>query len=140
MDIIDSIDLGTRDGFDIRAELVPDTTYYSEPDGDYDPETVAAFRNGDWHYVGIIVTASRNGTDLGSDSLWAVEAGTMPVGKWGYPSLAVPGGESRMVDPLRDDEGSLNGYREDMVGNAVADARLKLTELIDAAIDDSMGA
>lgn len=143
MDIIDSIKLGTAEGFDIRADMVPGnhTTYSGgEPDGDYTPEEIAAFCRDDWYYVGIIVTASRNGTDLGSDSLWAVEAGTMPVGKWGYPSLAVPGGESRMIDPLRDSGGSLDTYRADMIDNAVADARLRLTELIDAAIDDSMGA
>jgi hypothetical protein len=130
-DIIDSIDLGTVEGFDIRAELVPDTTtHYAEPDGDYTPEQIAWFNDGDWYYAGLIVTASRNGTDLGSDSLWAVETGTMPFDN--EENLL-------MIDPLRDKNGSLATYRADMIDNAVADARLKLTELIDAAIDDSMG-
>jgi hypothetical protein len=45
----------------------------------------------------------------------------------------------RNIDPLQDEGGSLDAYRADMIDNAVADARLKLSQLIDAAIDDSMG-
>ena len=138
-DIIDSIDLGTVDGFDIRADMVPGnhTTYSGgEPDGDYTPEQIAWFYDGDWYYVGIIVTASRNGTDLGSDSLWAVEAGTMPLDN----GESDPCKRLRNIDPLRDEDGTLATYRADMIDNAVADARLRLTELVDAAIDDSMGA
>lgn len=125
MDIIDSIELGTRDGFDIRAELVPDTTYYSEPDGDYTPEQAAAFTNGDWRYVGIIVTASCMGSNLGSDSIWGMEYGNLTP-------------DSPFVDPLKGIGPEFaNGYGPDLIDNAVADARLKLTELVDAAIDDS---
>ena len=125
--VIDSIDLDSVDGFDIRAEIVPDDTAYDEPQGDYPPEIVEAWRNDDWHYVTIIVTASRAGTDLGSDSLCMVEYGTFP-----HTDGTV------WVDPLRDKDGSLAYYRADMIDNAVADARMKLTELIDQAIDGSM--
>lgn len=128
MNTLDSIDLGTIDGFDIRAELEIDNTYYSEPDGDYTPEQIAAFTNGDWYYVTLIVTASRGDIDLGSDSLGLVESGMFP-----HSDGTV------WVDPLRDKDGSLAYYREDMISNAIADARLKLTELVDAAIDGSMG-
>jgi hypothetical protein len=85
---------------------------------DYQPDTIEAWRDDLWMFVGIIVTASRAGIDLGSDSLWMVESGSMPGVGW--------------IDPLRDKDGSLACYREDMIGNAIADARLKLTELIDA--------
>ena len=57
MTIIDSIDLGTIDGFDIRADMVPDT----------DPANAS-----DLEFVAIIVTASRADIDLGSDSIWGV--------------------------------------------------------------------
>lgn len=124
---IDRIDLGTIDGFSIRAELFDDPTCYSDyPDGDYSDEQIAAYRAGDWYYTTIVVTASRAGIDLGSDSLCMVAYGSMPGA-----------GE---IDPLNDADGSLAAYRADMIDNAVADARLKLTEMIDAAIDDSMGA
>jgi hypothetical protein len=127
MDIIDSIELGTIEGFDIRADIVQDDTALDTPldVAEYQPDTVEAWLNEEWMFVGIIVTASRAGTDLGSDSIWMVERGDIPgIGD---------------VDPLRDKDGSLDCYRADMIDNAIADARLKLTELIDAAIDGSMG-
>jgi hypothetical protein len=114
MDIIDSIDLGTVDGFDIRAITVPDH--------DYAADANAATDSARWDWVGIIVTASRAGIELGSDSLWGVEC------------------ERNVTNPLRDKDGTLDTYCGDMIENAVADARLKMTQLIDAAIDDSMGA
>lgn len=126
MPALDSIELGTRDGFDIRADMVDEDYYQPVPDGDcYTDEQIDAYVRGDWKYVGIIVTASRNGIVLGCDSVWSVDCGHMPgIGH---------------VDPLRQEGGSLDTYRADMIDNAVADARLKLTELIDAAIDNSMG-
>lgn len=114
MDIIDSIELGTVDGFDIRAITVPDHDYAADANNATDSAR--------WDWVGIIVTASRAGIDLGSDSLWGVEC------------------ERNVTNPLRDADGHLALYREDMVGNAVADARMTLIQLVDAAIDDSMGA
>ena len=114
MDIIDTIELGTVDGFDIRAITVPDHDYAADANNATDSAR--------WDWVGIIVTASRAGIEMGSDSLWGVEC------------------ERNVTNPLRDSNGSLATYREDMVSNAIADARLKLTEMVDAAIDDSMGA
>lgn len=97
--IIDSIDLGTIDGFQLRAELVPDT----------DPANAS-----DIDFVGIIVTASRAGIDLGSDSLWGI---------------------IQYGDPLRTSRmrGSVfAAYRADLIDNAIADAHMKLAELFDA--------
>lgn len=125
---IDSIDLGTVEGFDIRAELVPDDTAFDSPTdvADYQPDTIQAWHNGDWYYVGIIVTASRAGVDLGSDSVWMMEYGNLTP-------------DSPFVDPLKGIGPEFaNGYGPDLIDNAIADARLKLTELVDAAIDGSM--
>lgn len=97
--IIDTIDLGTVQGFDIRAELVPDY---------YDPRT--------GEFVQLIVIASRSQIDLGSDALACVQ----------YGDGHTPTGT---IDPLRDNGGTLDTYRADMIDNAIADARLKLTEL-----------
>lgn len=108
---IDTIDLGTIDGFELRGELVPDTD--SEPadfDG-YTTDQIRAWKRDDWGFCGIIVTASRAGIDLGSDSLWAVEYGAMPD----IPDF---------LNPLKDSD-----YMADLIDNAIADARLKLTEL-----------
>jgi len=127
--IIDSIDLESRDGFDLRASIVPDDHCGDTPDGDYTDEQIDAYRAGDWRYVGLIVTASRAGIDLGSDSLWAVEEGVYPTA----------GGERIVIDPLGQD-GSLSYYGEDMIGNAIADARMTLASLIDEAIDSNIDA
>lgn len=132
MDIIDTLELGTVDGFDIRADIVPDDTAL---DGgpcdvaDYPANVVRAWRDDRWMFVGIIVTASRAGVDLGSDSIWMVERGDIP---------SEDGASTVEIDPLRDEDGSLAYYRGDLIDNAIADARLKLTELVDAAIDDSI--
>jgi hypothetical protein len=115
---IDSIDLGIVDGFQIHAELFDDPTYYGDgPDGDYSDEQIAAYRAGDWYYTVIVVTASRAGHKLGSDTLGLVEYGTIPGA-----------GE---IDPLNDEHGSLAAYRADMVDNAVADARMTLSQIND---------
>lgn len=127
MDILDTIDLPPQEGFDLRADVVQDDTALPNGPsdvGDYPADTVQCWRNDDWMFVGIIVTASRNGTDLGSDSIWMVERGWFP-------------GEL-YVDPLRDKDGSLDYYRADLIDNAIADARMKLTSLIDEAIDSSI--
>lgn len=108
MDTLDSIDLGTVEGFDIRAELVPDY---------YDPRT--------GEFVQLIVIASRSQIDLGSDALASVQ-----YGQGHSPTVT--------IDPLRDENGTLDTYRADMIDNAVADARMKLTELVDQAVDGSM--
>lgn len=127
MDIIDSIDLPSRDGFDIRADMVDQDYYQPTPDGDtYSTETIDAYVSGAWKYVGVIVTASRHGVDLGSDSVWDMEYGNLTA-------------DSPFVDPLTGVGPEFaNGYGPDLIDNAVADARLKLTELVDAAIDGSM--
>ena len=124
MTIIDSISLGTIDGFDIRAEIVPDAQQL-EPEGDYTPEQIDWFNDGDWQYVGLIVTASRAGVELGSDSLWNVECGTMPLDN----GETDPCKRLVFIDPLRDSNGTLAAYRADMIDNAIADANLKLSEL-----------
>lgn len=118
MNTLDKIDLGTHSGFDITAEIVPDNTYMPEPDGDYSAEQIAAYKNGDWSYVTIIVAASRSDVLLGSDSLGMVEYGSYPMN-----------GGVHFIDPLRDDNGSLAAYRGDMIEQAVADANMKLSEL-----------
>lgn len=126
MDTLDSIELGTVEGFDIRAEIV---TTEDGIDGDYPADVRLAYDEGEWQIVNLIVTASRSGTVLGSDTLGGVEYGQFPK----------PDSQDwYWVDPLRDSCGTLATYRADMIDNAVADARLKLTELIDAAIDGSM--
>jgi hypothetical protein len=120
MTILDSVDLGVTDGFTITAVTVPDDTAYESPEdvAEYaDAEaTAAAWRNDEWGYVGIVVIASRAGVKLGTASIWAVESGSMPgVGD---------------VDPLRDKNGSLGYYGDDLTAEAVTEARRTLASLL----------
>lgn len=130
-DIIETLELLPVEGFDLRADLVPDDTAL---DGgptdvaDYPDDVVQAYRDGFWWFTGIIVTASRNGIDLGSDSVWGVEYGMMPKGD----------GTAIDIDPLNDADGSFEYYRDGLIANAIADARMTLSNLADAAIDEAL--
>lgn len=126
--ILDSIDLDSQHGFDLRAFIVVDENSDAS-DGEYPADVMEAYNEGEWQLVGIIVTASRAGTELGRDSIWNVEYGQFPAGDtvtWTW------------IDPLRDNGGSLDYYRADLIDNAIADARQNLTKLVDAAIDESI--
>jgi hypothetical protein len=83
-DILMSRELEPVEGFDLRVDLVPD----------FDAETE------DSPY-GVIVTASRHGIDLGSDSLWMTDAG-------GFDD---------------DGEDFIHGYGPDLIAEAVAHAK-----------------
>ena len=116
IDIIAEIDWSefAPDGFEVTAVVVPDTDSHAGEDWrSMDADTVAAYERGDWHYVGVIVTASRAGLDLGSDSIWGSQYGSIP-------------GVDGFVNPLTDTD---YPYRADLIDNAIADARMTLAEL-----------
>lgn len=117
MDTIESRFVGTIDGFDISARLVPDVDATVADYDCYDEAAVAAWRRGDWSYVGTIVTASKAGITLGADSIWASEYGYMPD---------VEG----RINPL-DGEGDefVNGYGPGLIAEAISVAKAKLAEL-----------
>lgn len=128
MNTLDSIELAPVQGFSISAKIVDEDYYPPMPEGDnYTTEQIDAYVRGDWKYVGIIVTASRGGVELGTDSLWSVEYGSFPID-----------GRTVFIDPLHDSKGSLAAHVTAMAEFAVDEARKKLTELVDAGIDGSM--
>lgn len=61
-----------------------------------------------------------------------INKGVYPCHEYG----SMPGAGE--IDPLRDANGSLAYYRDDMVGNAIAEARKTLAALIDDAIDTAI--
>jgi hypothetical protein len=113
--VIDQKYVGEIDGFEIGAYLVEDEEgyYYGEED---DAKRVAA-ENGDWFYVGTVVTASKNDIVLGQSSLWGSEYGWLP-------------GVEGHVNPL-DGEGEdfVNGYGPDLISEAIEEAKAKLADL-----------
>lgn len=111
MNIIDTKELPDSDGFTIQAHLVPDEEIKPTDFDCYDAAQIDAWKHDLWGYVGVIVTASRNGIEFGSASMWGYEYGDLPgVDEW--------------CNPLDD----ARNY-EDLVAEAVADARTTLTEI-----------
>jgi hypothetical protein len=97
------------DGFDIRVEVVPDadakpTDFDCYSDEDLDSFLIA----GEWHFVGLVVTASKLNVDLGEASLWGVEAGRLA---------------DQDIDPLE------HYAIPDLVEEALDDAKSKLARL-----------
>lgn len=86
MDIIETRTLEPVAGFDLRADLVPD---YEDDE------------------LGLIVTASRAGIDLGSDSIWMTS------------ETIIQG----------DGDSFAHGYGPDLIAEAVSEATAKLAEL-----------
>lgn len=118
MDTIETRSLGTVDGFDITARIVPDTDTSADDYDCYTEEQIAAWRRDEWSYVGTIVTASKAGLDLGESSLWASEYGHVGESGTGW------------ISPLDGDGDSfVNGYGPDLIAEAIADAKAVLTEL-----------
>lgn len=117
MDIIDRKDLGVVDGFKLEAVIVPDFDASPMEAECYSPADVEAWKNDSWSYVGTIVTASREGVELGSASLWASEYGWSP-------------GWDRYISPL-DGEGDefVNGYGNGLIKEAIEEAK-KMVEKI----------
>lgn len=118
MDVIDATTLGTIDGFDISAHIVPDLDATVSDSDCYNATQREAWRNDAWHFVGIIVTASRADVDLGSASLWGCEYGLLP-------------GVEGWVSPL-DNQGSdafANGYGPQLIAEAIAEARATLEKI-----------
>ncbi len=92
----------TIDGFDITLSFEPE-----EIIGDIDDEdTLAKINSGEYEYFIAIVTASKNGIELGSDTLGANI----------YPA-----------DKLN--QFLIDGYYEDMVANAISEAKENVLEL-----------
>ena len=57
-------------GFALRAQVVFDTD--SDAEG-YSEENIQAWKDGEWFFCGMVVTASRHEVELGKASLWGIE-------------------------------------------------------------------
>lgn len=108
-DIIDTRDFGVIEGFDIKAVMLAD--YDSTPDDAdcYSDEDIAAWKRDEWRYVGIEVIASRAGVELGTDSIWGTEYGTL---------------DGRDINPLMDGDADTfaNGDGEGLIAIAITHA------------------
>jgi len=114
---IDSRTIGTVDGFDIEAGLVYDPDNSVDDFDCYSDEDRGAYFRDDWHYVGMVVTASKAGVTLGYSSLWGSEYGILP-------------GVEGWVSPLNgESEHFVNGYGPQLIAEAIAEAQVKIAEV-----------
>jgi hypothetical protein len=96
----------SRDGFDFRATVHADDDTSPTDYDCYSAEQIAAWRADEWRFVGVEVTASAAGVELGDASLWGVDCN-------------FPGGTN---DHLRE-------VAADLETEALAAARAKLEQL-----------
>ena len=117
MNIIETRHVGEHGGFDIDAHISPDPDLDPKTNGDYSDEAIAAWRSGDWSYVTVTVTASKDGVNLSRASIGGCEYGWFP-------------GVSQRVNPL-DGAGDdfCNGYGPGLIDEAVAEAHEELSRL-----------
>ena len=69
----------TVDGTDYTAAIRHDGDTTPDDYECYTPEQIRSWKDDDWCFVGVVITAERNGVDLGSfDSLWGIESDSAP--------------------------------------------------------------
>lgn len=121
--MLDTKDIGERDGFDLRVEVHQDTYVKPEDFDTYDRETIEAFARDEWEFVMLRTVASKRGITLGEAWIGSVERGWFPTDEAG-PTTA------RFVDPLNPDNYGYQGeYIEDMIGEALELAKSELAAL-----------
>lgn len=107
---IDSRELGETQGFDIRAELLPDPDTRPQDFDCYSAVDIEAWKQDQWSFVTTKITASRAGIELGNAYLGGSDYGQLP-------------GAKRFVNPLEGDgEAFVNGYGPQLIEDAIAEA------------------
>ena len=124
--MIDSKILPSQDGFDLRAHTEYDSDSSPLDSDCYTPKQVSAFNQGDWTYVGIIVTASRAGIDLGSASIWSIEAGMYVMTDENDNVVS-----EKWIDPLdaSDEDSALAYYGPSLIAEAIAEAQKNIAAI-----------
>ena len=120
-------DLGTIDGFSIIGSLEYD--HGSTPyDADcYSEEDIDAWKTDEWCYVGLLVTASIDGIELGTDSIWGNEYGF-------FIDHSKTDGSTIFISPYDD-----GGYLPDLIDGAIHDARSNLERMVTLAASIGVG-
>lgn len=116
--ILESNNLGERDGFDLRVDVEYDQDAHPAHYDCYSVAEEQAWLLGEWEFVWLVVVASKRGHDLGSACLGGVERGWFP--RTGQPDL--------WVDPLSNE--TINDYTEDLIEEALQQAKSELDALV----------
>jgi hypothetical protein len=70
----DDLNSAIADCYRQHKATFPSARAYAAAAARADYDRLRRFCDGDWHYLGLIVTASRNGIELASASLWGLES------------------------------------------------------------------
>lgn len=73
-DWCDDINDASRQVYASHRATFPSARAYAAAAARADFERLRSWCDGDWHWCGIVVTAYRNGIELGSASLWGIES------------------------------------------------------------------
>jgi hypothetical protein len=65
----------SKNGFDLTATLEHDECSHTNDSDCYSPIKIKQWRNGDWFFVGVVISVSKNGVSLEEHaaSLWGIE-------------------------------------------------------------------
>jgi hypothetical protein len=78
--------LARRDGWGMKGGQLPGETarQYAERAAMHDFNVLRAWANDEWRWVGVVVTATRDGIELGRASLWGIESEDYPGSDGSY--------------------------------------------------------
>lgn len=119
----------TVEGFTVTLSVESDDASGTADDEGLTARQIAAYRAGDWEYVGLVGTASREGVELGNGSLWGIERGYLPM---------TDEHDRLTVEPVE----YLDVYDDAVdivIDECVSDARATLTRLCAGVLDVSPG-
>ena len=72
-DFAEAVKIARRDGWDTKPYNTGTAGERAHRAAMADYENLRAWCNDEWHYIGVIVTVYRHGTEIASDSLWGIE-------------------------------------------------------------------
>jgi hypothetical protein len=90
----------------------------------FTPKQIEAWKNNEWHYVGLEVLVSFNGIELGQASVWGIEYGWIPLTDEQDNLTEEP---VQHYDPLEDT--SPGSFIDDIGNEACVDATANLEQL-----------
>jgi len=122
--MLDSKDIGEVDGFSITLSLDYDPDFRPTDFDCYTPRQIEAWMQDSWWYVYALVTASKEGIELGHAGMGGTECGYFTITDL----------DDNFIDAIRIDIDSmvrdrLDGYLDDMIKEAIAEGRATLAKL-----------
>ena len=100
-----------HDGFTIRIDVEQDADYTPHDANCFSPADIRSWENDEWHFVGYVYTAIKDGIELGESSIWGDQ--------WRY------GDESSSIDSWIEE----NYHHPDLLSQVITEARATIARL-----------